>query len=78
MFESRAAHARISHDKLTSLVAASADHRLTSLVELLNTLNSVVSNYLVFASQPSVGWIVLLLVREEVLLAGLCERKILF
>jgi len=26
----------------------------------------------------SVGWFVLLLVREEVLLAGLCERKILF
>ena len=26
----------------------------------------------------SVGWFVSLLVREEVLLAGLCERKILF
>ena len=26
----------------------------------------------------TVGWFVLLLVREEVLLAGLCERKILF
>ena len=26
----------------------------------------------------SVGWYVSLLVREEVLLAGLCERKILF
>ena len=26
----------------------------------------------------SVGWFVLLLVREEVLLVGLCERKILF
>ena len=29
-------------------------------------------------SACSVGWFVLLLVREEVLLAGLCERKILF
>ena len=26
----------------------------------------------------SVGWFVLLLVREEVLLTGLCKRKILF
>jgi len=26
----------------------------------------------------SVGWFISLLVREEVLLAGLCERKILF
>ena len=26
----------------------------------------------------SVGWFVLLLVRKEVLLSGLCERKILF
>ena len=29
-------------------------------------------------SACSVGWFVSLLVREEVLLAGLCERKILF
>jgi len=29
-------------------------------------------------STCSVGWFVSLLVREEVLLAGLCERKILF
>ena len=30
------------------------------------------------SSACSVGWFVSLLVREEVLLAGLCERKILF
>ena len=29
-------------------------------------------------SACSVGWFVLLLVREEILLADLCERKILF
>jgi len=29
-------------------------------------------------SACSVGWFVSLLVREEVLLVGLCERKILF
>ena len=41
----------------------------------------MLQNYLMFSWFPaacSVGWFVSLLVREEVLLAGLCERKILF
>jgi len=38
-------------------------------------LNGVNSHIL---AACSVGWFVSLLVREEVLLAGLCERKILF
>ena len=40
--------------------------------------NMVESNQHHQSSACSVGWFVSLLVREEVLLAGLCERKILF
>ena len=44
-------------------------------IQKLDNLNTMVGFCL---SACSVGWFVSLLVREEVLLAGLCKRKILF
>ena len=41
-------------------------------------LDKMVMQFISSWQACSVGWFVSLLVREEVLLAGLCERKILF
>ena len=54
-------------------------HRLGMLLYLYHVASHVTS----FLGQGestacSVGWFISLLIREEILLAGLCERKILF
>ena len=54
--------------KVTALVE-STDSTVTISVVARTSYNKIES------SACSVGWFVSLLVREEVLLAGLCERK---